>query len=152
MYNYWREIAIFETSEQRLADQVRAIKTNKGLSYLEIEEIRRNSEANDNVEIQEGNKRVDLSEENSVHRQNIDEGRNIECENTNDIEGRYNEDDVTDLNNIDFEVTAEQMRRKGFREEYIEILERIIKRLKCNDKPPNLRRVDRKKLENNKGS
>ena len=106
MYNYWKEIGIFETSEQ-IAVQVRAIKTNKCPSDLETGEIKRNIDCN--VKIQEGNERVELSKENSVHRHNIDKQRNMEGGNTNDMERKYNEDDVTDLNNADFVATAEQM-------------------------------------------
>ena len=42
MSNIWRnDIGVFECSEQRLADQVRAFKVNKWLSDLEMEELRR---------------------------------------------------------------------------------------------------------------
>ena len=42
MLAIWKEIGVFEVTEQRLADQVRAIKVNGWLSEVEIEEIRRN--------------------------------------------------------------------------------------------------------------
>ena len=40
----WDEKGVFEATEQRLADQARAIKVNNWLSDLEIEEIARNIE------------------------------------------------------------------------------------------------------------
>ena len=40
MLAIWAEIGVFETSEQRLADQARAIKVNGWLSEVEIEEIK----------------------------------------------------------------------------------------------------------------
>ena len=44
MYGIWQDIGIFEITEQRLADQVRVIKSNEWLSRVEMEEIKRNSE------------------------------------------------------------------------------------------------------------
>ena len=37
----WREIRVFEVTKQRLADQVRATRTNKWLTDVEIEELKR---------------------------------------------------------------------------------------------------------------
>ena len=41
MIGIWNEIGVFETSEQRLADQARAIRRNGWLSEVELEEIKR---------------------------------------------------------------------------------------------------------------
>ena len=41
MFAFWREVGEFEISEQRLADQARAIKVNGWLSDIEIEELKR---------------------------------------------------------------------------------------------------------------
>ena len=41
MMAIWAEIGILETSEQQLADQARAIKVNRWLSKVEMEEIKR---------------------------------------------------------------------------------------------------------------
>ena len=42
MIAIWREIGIFEITEQRLVDQVRVIRTNEWLTdSLELQEIRR---------------------------------------------------------------------------------------------------------------
>ena len=44
MKKIWDEIRVFPVTEQRLADQVRQIWTNKWLTDIEIEEIRRQLE------------------------------------------------------------------------------------------------------------
>ena len=44
MKKIWDEIGIFPVTEERLADQARPIWTNKWLSDIEIEEIRRKLE------------------------------------------------------------------------------------------------------------
>ena len=49
MLSIWKELGVFEISEQRLADQARAIRTNRWLSEIELEEIQRNTES-DHVE------------------------------------------------------------------------------------------------------
>ena len=41
MIGIWEEIGVFEISEQRLADQARAIRRNGWLSEVELEEIKR---------------------------------------------------------------------------------------------------------------
>ena len=42
MHDIWKDIGIFENTEQCLADQVRVIKSNEWLSKLKVEEIKRN--------------------------------------------------------------------------------------------------------------
>ena len=46
MMDIWNSEGVFEISEQRLDDQARAIKTNGWLSEIEIEEIKRDIDAN----------------------------------------------------------------------------------------------------------
>ena len=41
MIAIWREIGTFEITEQRLVDQARVVRTNEGLTEVELEEIRR---------------------------------------------------------------------------------------------------------------
>ena len=41
MLQFWGELGVFEVKEQRIADQARAIKTNRWLTDIEIEEIKR---------------------------------------------------------------------------------------------------------------
>ena len=47
MMAIWREEGVFETTEQRLADQARAITTNAWLSVIEIEELKMNIASRD---------------------------------------------------------------------------------------------------------
>lgn len=47
MMDIWDEIGVFKISEQRLADQARAIKTNGWLSDIEINKIKRNIRSED---------------------------------------------------------------------------------------------------------
>ena len=50
----WDEVGVFPVTGQRLADQARQIRTNKWLTDIEIEEIRRKLERkNSKVEVQE---------------------------------------------------------------------------------------------------
>ena len=57
MYSQWKIRGMFESTEQRICDQARAIKKNGWLSDLELEAIRRNIKMEDNfvndVEIRE---------------------------------------------------------------------------------------------------
>ena len=45
MLSIWNELGVFEITEQRLADQARATRTNEWLSEIELEEIQRNIES-----------------------------------------------------------------------------------------------------------
>ena len=47
MMTIWREEGVFETAEQRLADQARATRTNAWLSDIEIEDMKRNITSRD---------------------------------------------------------------------------------------------------------
>lgn len=53
----WKEIGVFEVTEQRLADQSRAIRTNGWLSEVELEDIQRY--------LQTGDEANTLNEENT---------------------------------------------------------------------------------------
>ena len=50
MLSIWNELGVFEITEQRLADQERAIRTNEWLSEIELEKIKRKIES-DHAEI-----------------------------------------------------------------------------------------------------
>ena len=41
MFDKWQDIDIFEIAKQRLADQVRVIKSNEWLSKVKMEEIKK---------------------------------------------------------------------------------------------------------------
>ena len=62
----WREIGVFQVTEQRLADQARAIRINAWLTDVEIEELKRKIEREntreENVESNEHTRKgVDIS-------------------------------------------------------------------------------------------
>ena len=50
MLKIWREIGLFEITEQRLADQTRVIRTNDWLSKAKLDEIQRKSKERENME------------------------------------------------------------------------------------------------------
>ena len=53
------KIGVFPVIEQRLADHTRQIRTNKWLTDIEIEKIRRQLERNNSkVEVQENNQEI----------------------------------------------------------------------------------------------
>ena len=71
MFNHWNEIGIFPSSRERIADQARKIRTNKWLSELECEEIRREIDVEESAEIQDEN--VIETTEAEFIRQNVAE-------------------------------------------------------------------------------
>ena len=60
MFAKWQEIGVFTVSEQRLADQVRAIKNNGFLSNIELEEIEGNIMMKENNSTSQ--ERIDITE------------------------------------------------------------------------------------------
>ena len=65
MKKLWDEIGVFLVTEQRLANQARQIRTNKWLTDIEIEEIRRKLEQkNTKVEVQENEQEIIEHDEN----------------------------------------------------------------------------------------
>ena len=75
----WDEKGVFETTEQRLADQVRAIKTNGWLTKLEIEEIERKFNA---PQVNSENLETD---EQPADAENLNENIDMEPQNIEDI-------------------------------------------------------------------
>ena len=59
MKKTWDEIGVFPVTEQKLADQARQIRTNKWLTDIGIEEIRRKVEQESSkVEVQENDQEI----------------------------------------------------------------------------------------------
>ena len=78
MFAKWQEISIFAVSEQRLADQVRAIMNNAFLSNVELEEIEREIVMEENNGLAEQSDEVNESGE-EMHSNNLrDEGCNTD--------------------------------------------------------------------------
>ena len=65
MKKIWDQIGVFPVTDQRLADQAMQIRTNKWLTDIEIEEIRRKLEQkNSKVEVQENGPEIIEHNEN----------------------------------------------------------------------------------------
>ena len=65
MKKIWDEIGVFPVTEQKLADQARQIRTNKWLTDIGIEEIRRKVEQESSkVEVQENDQEIIEHNEN----------------------------------------------------------------------------------------
>ena len=129
----WKEIGVFEVTEQRLADQVRAIKVNGWLSEVEIEEIRRNIKDKQNdtneavITIENPDVRVNISPED-----NSDEGMSEILNSGHQTISGQNQINEADMSDEQVELAA-AIRAKLLEE---------------NELPPqNLRAVDRKKLK-----
>ena len=65
MKKTWDEIGVFPVTEQKLADQARQIRTNRWLTDIGIEEIRRKVEQESSkVEVQENDQKIIEHNEN----------------------------------------------------------------------------------------
>ena len=65
MKKTWDEIGVFPVTEQKLVDQARQIRTNKWLTDIGIEEIRRKVEQESSkVEVQENDQEIIEHNEN----------------------------------------------------------------------------------------
>ena len=123
MLGIWKERGVFEVSEQRLADQARAIRTNGWLSEVELEQISR---------------AVSLGEENEQNQNGMDENTQPEPEDNNNLSGHfvYNIDEVT-----------QRMERDGCNREKINVAREIMESMKNESEcPPNLRNVEKCRL------
>ena len=67
MMQEWKELGVFEITEQRLCDQARAVRKNGWLSNLELENIRRMIGAESDI----GNESIKDVEENQSGRDNM---------------------------------------------------------------------------------
>ena len=117
----WKEIGVFECTEQRIVDQSRCIRTNEWLSSIELEEIQRKVESGVN------------------HGDMQNEGREIEedvIEQSDDLpETEIGMDEVTD-----------NMVTKGYTEEEIQLVKEIMEQMEKDETPMNMRNVERDKL------
>ena len=125
----------FKISEQRLADQARAIKLNEWLSEVELEEIRR--------EVSQGGVTVANSEE--VENQ---EGIHGEVEKHSDTENDNDRMHETSSEEMSTEEVIADMEKGGCSIEEIQMPREILESVKKEeDPPPNLRNVERKRLK-----
>ena len=138
----WNDIGVYKISQQRLADQARAIKHNGWLSDVEIEEIKRNiaaeemrgdsPENEDDVEESEGD------EENVIQ-----DGE----ERPEDVVGEENGPEMFGAGQ--YKTILEKMRAEGCSEDRVAILKMLFDELRKSDpqKPPNLRNTERSNLK-----
>ena len=99
----WKELGVFEISEQRLADQARAIRTNGWLSEIELEEIQRNTES-DHME-------ADVRETSGSE----DTARRIELETTDETEEHETAAEIDNSvgNELSVQDLCNTLRREG---------------------------------------
>ena len=138
MLSMRNELGVLEISEQRLADQARAIRKNGWLSEIELEEIQRNTESDH----MEADVRVTSGSE--------DAARRIELETTDETEEHETaaESDSSVGNELSVQDLCNTMRREGVSEDDIDLVKLVLEeREKGNASPDNLRNVDRKILK-----
>ena len=130
MLTYWRELGVFSVSEQRLADQARAIKTNEWLTDIEIEEIKRmvctEEEPADLPTINEVPVPSESTREDPIVEVHREEESNIQFE---AIEGQINTDEFSEDNTITLNMLLDELRKKEL------------------EAPQNLRNVERSRLK-----
>ena len=126
----------FETSEQRLADQARAIKVNGWLTEMEIEEMKR--EALVNTEDEDEDEALGLSGVTVERQTNADSGEQDAFDNRTEI--------------VTADLQTEQQRAKiieGLSDEEKDIYRRIVEVVNSQERKglPSLRNANRKKLK-----
>ena len=149
MKHIWDERGIFESSEQRLADQARQIRTNDWLTTVEVEEIKRKIETE--IEDNGDNDEIDMM---------IESGGNemANNDNTNNLEQLEDETSQNDENEIHQESVGLFMQEleltrmvelNEFDDEQKEIVAEMFGYIRENPHkiPPNLRYMDRKKVK-----
>ena len=148
MKKIWDKIGVFPVTKQRLADQARQIRTNKRLTGIAIEEIRRKLvRKNTKMEVQENDQEIiehnenkqSHSEEQVVQKILVEQGHENEQQQKTYHICSFPEDDKT------LEKKAET---KRYNEEEKELLMRVVKEIRYYPEgiPSNLRYIDRKKV------
>ena len=131
MLQFWGELGVFEVKEQRLADQARAIKTNRWLTDIEIEEIKR---------IVSAGQHLDASE--------MEEALPSQCqtESTNE-DNEYV--DWQDVQSADTQSVEEQILDRGLDEDEANILRVLSDKMKKQDHEPpqNLKTINKSSLK-----
>ena len=128
MLEIWTDIGVFEVTEQRLADQSRAIRTNGWLTGVELEEIQREIQG---VHETNGICREDTNGRHELSGSGWSEDVFVEEENDNRINGE----------------NVEELRAMGVSEEKINLILEIRVQMEKDESPPNLRYVERSRLK-----
>ena len=130
MFREWRQRGMFDSTEQRVCDQARAIRKNGWLSELELESIRKKIESESQVDTS------DL-EEDVVTNSSAVEENNVE-----DTEYLDNQDEGI-VENENFETDNNVMNDES--KEIVDMLKQIVREGKTSD-GILFKKVDRKKL------
>ena len=130
MFREWRQRGMFDSTEQRVCDQARAIRKNGWLSELELESIRKKIESESQVDTS------DL-EEDVVTNSSAVEENNVE-----DTEYLDNQDEGI-VENENFETDNNAMNDES--KEIVDMLKQIVREGKTSD-GIIFKKVDRKKL------
>ena len=142
MMALWSDIGVYKINQQRLVDQVRAIKRNGWLSDVEIEEIKRNIAAEemrgDSPENEDDVEKSEGDEENVIQ-----DGE----ERPEDVVGKENGPETFGAGQ--YEIILEKMRAEGCSEDRVAILKMLFDELRKSDpqKSPNLRNTERSRLK-----
>lgn len=136
MISKWKENGGFETTEQRLADQARAIEVNGWLTEMEIEEMKR--EVLVNTEGEDEDEALGLSGVTVERQTNADSGEQDAFDNRTE--------------NVTADVQTEQQRAniiEGLSDEEKGIYRRIVEVVNSQERKglPSLQNANRKKLK-----
>ena len=135
MFREWRERGMFESNEQRICDQARAIRKNDWLSELELETIKRIIENEEN----------DIDQMEEPDQFALREDENVEA-NTIIINEDVNEA-LTDENELQFEEVEEHGEATQDEREIIERIKEIIRTGKTSE-GLMFKKIDRKTIKN----
>ena len=148
MKKMWYEIVVFPVTEQILADQARQIQTNKWLTDVEIEKIRRKLERkNSKVEVQENVQEIIEHNENKQGQLEERGPEEILFE-----QGHVNEQQQKTYHVCSFseddEILVKKAAMERCNEEKNELLMRVAKEITYDPEriPPNLRYIDRENV------
>lgn len=130
MINIWKEIGVFDITEQRLADQSRAIRTNGWLSEMEMEEIQREIEREMHIDEDTEGAHMENDLENS--------GEDINMDATGE--------DATD-DEINMAMVLARLIENEVSKERKSLLQELAEEITKEETPINLRNVERKKLK-----
>ena len=136
----WDEVGVFPVTGQRLADQARQIRTNKWLTDIEIEEIRRKLERkNSKVEVQENDQKITEYNENKQGQSEEQGAQEFLVEQGHENEQQQKTYHICSFPEDD-EILVKKDETAKYNEEEKELLMRVVKEIRYDPEriPPNL--------------
>ena len=121
MMKIWREIGLFEITEQRLADQTRIIRTNGWFSEVELDKIKRKFKEGENM-VEPNIKQQNIYDEERPH-----EEVNVEVMKIENMHSRLQDQGLTD--------------------DEIRLIDKVTEQMKIAEAPSNIRNFERKRLK-----